>query len=121
VNRKKPVIIFLLIFCVTAAHAAEKPHAYDARGKRDPFVPLVGALSKGRAEVLEDVMSIEELELQGIAGDSLGRMVAILNGEMVREGETIGRVTVKRVLGNTVKLTIDGNEHTLNVYDGRGQ
>lgn len=96
--------------------AAKEPYVYDHRGKRDPFVPLVGVTS-GKVESLEDIMSIEDVSLQGIACDSTGRKAVIINGEMVREGEGGGHLVVKRILKNEVILAIDEEEYRLNIHE----
>jgi len=61
-------------------------------------------------------MSIEDVKLQGIASDSMGKRAAILNGEMIKEGETIGRVTLAKISKNKVTLLIDSDQYTLNIY-----
>jgi len=94
----------------------EAPFAYDHGGKRDPFVPLVGTATTRRVESLEDIMSIEDVRLQGIASDSTGKKAVIINGEMVREGRGGGRLTVKKILKNEVVLTIDNEEYRLSIY-----
>ena len=108
--------------CMAYCHAAsaEKPYAYDPAGKRDPFVPLVGGISRS-AGSLEEVMAIEDVDLQGVATGSTGRMVAIINGEMIKEGETVGRLTIKKILKNEIELIIDETEYRLGIYEDAGQ
>lgn len=122
----KPFIICLLYIVICNAPAyTQETCIYDARGKRDPFVPLVGIApppeEKKIIESLEDIVSIEDarlyVRLQGIAHDTSGKKVAILNGEMVKEGETVGRLTVKRIFKNEVTLSIDKEEYKLNIYE----
>jgi len=121
----KPFIICLLYIVICNTAYTQETYIYDAGDKRDPFVPLVGiarmAEGKKIIESLEDIMSIEDVRLyvrlQGIAHDTTGKKVAILNGEMVEEGETVGCLTVKRILKNEVTLSIDKEEHKLNIYE----
>lgn len=107
-------ILFLLLFSTVAY--AESAYVYDSHGKRDPFVPLVG-VKAAAVSSLEDIMSIEDVNLQGVAAGARGKMFVIINGEMLKEGETVGRLTVKKISKSGVKLVIDGSEHTINVYE----
>jgi len=106
--------ILLLLTCSTSV--AEEAYIYDNRGKRDPFVPLVG-VKVNIADSLEDVMNIDDVYLQGVAIDSKGARVAILNGEMIKEGDTSGRVALKKIAENSVTLSIDNDEYTINMYE----
>ena len=74
-------VIFFLLASPSYAED-EKLHVYDHGGKRDPFVPLVGVTS-GKVDSIEDIMSIEDVNLQGIAWDSTGKKTVIINGDMV--------------------------------------
>lgn len=109
------VICILYIVICRPAVAEEGLFTYNHHGKRDPFVPLVGVTARA-FESLEDIMSIEDVNLQGIAVDSSGKKVAILNGEMVKEGETVGHLTVKKISKDTITIMIDEEESTLNIY-----
>ena len=102
------------IFAITPAHGQEKV-IYDAGGKRDPFMPLIGVMTKA-VDSLADVICIEDVKLQGLASDSTGRRTAIINGEMIKQGETVGRLTVKRISKDTVILMIDEEEYSINIY-----
>ncbi|UCD55111.1 MAG: hypothetical protein JSV93_06280 [Candidatus Omnitrophota bacterium] len=127
----KPFIICLLYIVICNVAYAQKTYIYDARGKRDPFVPLVSTAypskekpkeeKKRVIESLEDIMSVEDarfyLRLQGIAHDDSGKKVAILNGETVEEGETVGKLKVKKILKNEVTLIIEEQEYKLNIYE----
>ena len=108
------ILIFLLSAWCVAAHALDA-HVYDSRGKRDPFVPLVGDISK-IIESLEDIDNIEDVVLQGTAIEASGKRVAILNGETVTEDETRGHITIKEISRTFIVLTIDKEEHTLSIY-----
>ncbi len=92
-----------------------EPYVYDHGGKRDPFVPLLGVTS-AKVNSLEDILSVDDVSLQGIAFDSTGKKAVIINSEMVREGEGGGRLTVKKILKDSVILTIDEEEYRLDLY-----
>ena len=115
--RVRGIIFFTVFICLACtAFSGEGSFTYYNAGKRDPFVPLIGIQTR-TAGSLEDVMSVDEIELQGTALDAGGRQIVILNNEMVREGETVGRVTVKRVLSDKVILDIDGDSYELCIYE----
>ncbi|MGB2705423.1 MAG: hypothetical protein WBC74_00975 [Candidatus Omnitrophota bacterium] len=117
------LIMVILILLTSTAYAEEKQpqsHIYDHRGKRDPFIPLVGVTS-GKIESLEDIMSIEDVSLQGIASDSTGKKAVIINGEMVKEGGGGGRLTVKKILRNEVILAIGDEEYRLSIYESNNE
>jgi len=108
-------------FLPCLAESSDTKYVYDSHGKRDPFVPLVGSDKAGSAESLEEVMSIDDVYLQGVASDSVGQKIAILNGQMIKEGQTIGRVTVKSISQNKVAILIDDREYELNIYETESQ
>ena len=107
------ILSILFLFCATSN--AEDAYVYSSYGKRDPFVPLVGDVSQKAVDLIEDIVSIEDVRFQGVAGSGAGNMIAILNGEMLREGETVGHITIKEVARDKVKLMIDENEYTLSI------
>ena len=95
---------------------AEDSFVYQSHGRRDPFVPLVGA-SATVTDSLEDVMSIDDIRLQGLATDSSGKRAAILNGEMIKKGQTIGRVTVKEILEEKIVIMIDEDRYEIDIFE----
>ena len=118
----KCIFILALLFVVSISFSviahADGSYVYDSHGRRDPFVPLLGVTS-GPLGSLEDIMGIEDVSLQGLAVDSAGRKVVVINGEMVTEGQTVGRLTVKKILKDEVILIIDYREYTLNLYQDK--
>lgn len=111
------LIILSILFAFCATSNAEDAYVYSSHGRRDPFVPLVGDVSRKAVDSIEDVISIEDVRFQGVAGSGAGGMIAILNGEMLREGETVGHVTIKEVARGKVILMIDENEYTLRMLN----
>ena len=113
-------LVFGILFSACLALYSEEEYVYDSRGRRDPFVPLLGVTS-GTVESLDDVISIDDINLQGIASDSAGKKAAIINGEMIKEGQTIGRVTLKKILHEKIILMIDEEEYKVNIYDNTAE
>jgi hypothetical protein len=96
-------------YCETAAQDKIK---YEAKGKRDPFVPLIGQ-EKAKVAGLENIASVEDINIEGIAIGSGGKNVAILNGQMVKDNDKFGALQIKKVSRKEVKISIDGKDYTL--------
>ncbi len=86
---------------------------YESRGKRDPFVPLVGG-SRPTVVKLEDITSAEDIKVEGIAIGAKGKKVAILNAEFLREGDKVGEVELKKIENKFVTISIGGKSY--NIY-----
>ena len=86
---------------------AEEAFKYDAKGNRDPFVPLV---SKEGAYVSDayGISGIKDVRLEGIVWDEAKVSVAIINGEIVEEGQEIGSVKVLKIERDGVIFDVDG-------------
>ncbi|MBU3912105.1 MAG: general secretion pathway protein GspB [Candidatus Omnitrophica bacterium] len=106
------VSLVLLIAGLAFFAFAEEEFTYDAKGKRDPFVPLV---SKGGVYVSDayGISGIKDIRLEGIVWDEAKGSIAIINGEIVREGQKIGAAEVLRIEKDAVVFDIDGEEKKL--------
>lgn len=93
---------------------------YESRGKRDPFVPLIGQDKGDHSGGLEGITSIQDLLLEGIAIGSTGKNVAILNGQMVKEKDKFGSLYIKKISKKAIELSIDGKDYTLSLKDEEG-
>ena len=114
--------IILLVCFVSFAEtgAAQERFIYKGGGKRDPFVPLIGVktgIVRRDAEGIEGIASVGDVKLQGIAFDAKGNKVAIINGDMIKVGETVFRVTLKKIEGNMIVLSINGEDYRINLYE----
>ncbi|MFA6079188.1 MAG: hypothetical protein WC779_05525 [Candidatus Omnitrophota bacterium] len=109
-----PVLIFVCIplgICET--------FKYESKGRRDPLVPLVGKEISSVANLMT-ISSIEDLKLEGIAIGAKGKNVAIMNGEMVREGDRFGELAIKKITKKSVIVSITGAEHTVELPEEGG-
>lgn len=95
-------------------------YQYESHGKRDPFAPLIGHGKSAATVGLEDVASIAEVKLEGIAASAKGRTTAILNGELMKEGDIIGIVRVLRINKKSVALLMGGKEYTVELSAEEG-
>lgn len=124
-DRKHICVVVMVIFSTIflgvdpAARCEEKPEAgYDPGGRRDPFVPLIGVSPKDTARSgVWSVLSIDDVFLQGVVINPDGTRSAVINGEVISEGETIDQVLIKSVGENKVMIEISGRTHELELYE----
>ncbi|MFA5142831.1 MAG: hypothetical protein WC522_01510 [Candidatus Omnitrophota bacterium] len=116
-----PAILVLSIFIYPVSVEAEG-FRYDPHGKRDPMVPLIGQeKTVGAAIPLSEVVSIDDVKLEGVVAQMSGHSMAVMNGELVKEGFKSGELEVKKVLKKSVMLTISGKEYKVNLPEEGGQ
>ena len=114
-----PVFLALL---VSPHFLKAEQFKYDSHGKRDPLVPLIGQEKPGGSVGFSDIMSIDDVRLEGIAGEITGNKTAIINGELVKEGFKSGEICIRKITKSSVTLTISGKEFTINLpEEGGGQ
>lgn len=105
----------LAIFCVLAAlpcWAQEADFEYEDGGRRDPFLPLVD--EKGRYIFDEyENFTFGDLHLIGILWDPEGNSSALINDQIVREGESIYGFVVKQINKNSVTVSKDTQEYVM--------
>lgn len=85
---------------------------YESRGRRDPFVPLIG-VNRPAIIKLEDVTSIDDIKLEGIAFGAMGKRSAMLNGEVLRENDVVGDIKIEAIRANSVGISLDGKAYEL--------
>ena len=115
---------FLTAFLIgISALAAEEAFIYDSHGRRDPFVPLVGAGIKYIPSVMEELaggtsqVSNEAFILNGILWDPNGKCIAVINGEICMVNDEIGKYRITAIKENMVILSDkEGNEKSLVLY-----
>lgn len=99
---------FLLTIC-NSRYAiclyAQEQFTYDAKAKRDPFIPLVTA--DGRLLKLKSSDTVA-LSLEGIIYDKYGLSYAMVNGNAVKIGDKVGEYQVLKIEENRVLFIKDG-------------
>ncbi|MDD5238691.1 MAG: hypothetical protein PHU96_07035, partial [Candidatus Omnitrophica bacterium] len=88
---------------------AEGDFVYDAKGKRNPFIPLV--TSEGRLLKLdkeESTSGIKELSIEGIIYDKQGRSFVLINGTVAGIGDIVGDYQVLKIEENKVIFIKEG-------------
>lgn len=98
------------------ASAVKAVFSYESKGKRDPFVPLIGQ-EKEKGTALENITSIEDLTLEGIAIGSGGKNIAILNGQLVKDDDKFGTLYIKKISRKKVQISIDAKDYVLDLQE----
>lgn len=93
---------------------------YNSKGKRDPFVPLVGPGATYQVKEIIDIHSIEDVVLEGIVYDDKGSSVAIINGMILKEGDQAGVVVVEKIESKKVILRIEENSYEVMLIKEKG-
>ncbi len=85
---------------------------YDAADMRDPFVPLIAG-QKRLSVGLEAVETIDDVKFEGLIFDPSGTSIAVINGELVREGDKINNVEIVKIAGDTIIMKIYERIYTI--------
>ncbi|MDD5108271.1 MAG: hypothetical protein PHC29_01995 [Candidatus Omnitrophica bacterium] len=106
-NKKFLISLFFLLVNLSLVFG-QNEFIYDAKGKRNPFIPLV--TPEGRLLKLDkqEVASSGGLMIEGIIYDKLGRSLAIVNGEVVGIGDPVGDYQVLKIYENKVVFVKNG-------------
>lgn len=88
---------------------AQEQSVYDAKGKRNPFIPLI--TPEGRLLKLDREETKSDLLLEGIIYDKHGRSFAIVNSSVVGIGDFVDDYQVLKIEQNKVIL-IKGGQTT---------
>jgi competence protein ComGC len=99
-NRLLISVFLILAFGVSVF--AQDDFIYDAKGKRNPFIPLV--TNEGRLIKLdkEEEKGSSDLVIDGIIYDKQGSSYAIINGQVVSVGDYAGEYRVLKVESDRV-------------------
>ncbi len=104
-------LLFLSVFIVTTAVVAEaqeqQKYSYKNQDKRDPFIPLV---SPSGYLLNFETDKASSLSLEGILYDPSGDSIAIINGELLRVGDSIGTAVVVKIEPNIVTVLKDNEK-----------
>lgn len=119
-NKKTGVFLILSIAIFAAVYFDSYAEVrYESRGRRDPFVPLIG-MDRPAATRLEDVSSIADIKLEGIAVKAEGKKAAILNGEVLKEGDKVGEVELVKITNKYVTILVGGKSYDVNLSEEEG-
>lgn len=99
----------IAIIIILSGHLlfGEDVFKYNANGKRDPFVPLVSESGNYVSDAYE-VNKIGDIRLEGVVWDEGKGSIAIINGEIVKEGDELGSVKVLKIEKDGVIFLVNG-------------
>lgn len=108
------VRIMLIITCFSSFML--NAHAYDDRGVRDPFWPLVS--SSGTIINYGQDVSVSDMILEGIVANGQGVYTAIINGSVVEVGDLVGQYEIVGIQAKKVILSKDAETFDLDLKKG---
>ena len=116
---KKFLIVLLLLGLILPLAFAQGEFIYDAKGKRNPFIPLV--TPEGRLLKLDkqEATSVEGLAVEGIIYDKFGRSFAIVNANVVGIGDLVGDYQVLKIQENKIIFIKDGELLEIELTDAQ--
>jgi hypothetical protein len=106
------VWIAVLLACIFPSRV----EAYDDKGKRDPFWPLISA--SGTIINYGEDITPADMVLEGIMSDGGGKYTAIINGNIVKSGDTVGAFKIERIEPNSVLFEKGTEQFELNLKTG---
>ena len=115
---KKSFILFWTIaFLAVSVPGHLYAFNYEAHGRRDPFVPLIGVAESGHMSGARGILTVEDVSLQGIVVGPNGQSAVVINGELMQEGQMIERLLVESIGDNVVVIKIDEEKFYLKLYE----
>lgn len=111
------LLAYFLIFGFLNFVFAQDVFKYDAKGKRNPFIPLV--TSDGKLLKLDTSQeSNKGFALEGIIYDKNGISYAIVNGSVVKAGDTVGDSQVLKIMNNKIIIIKEGQASEIELNKG---
>lgn len=101
------------------ADNAGRTFKYESANRRDPFCVLVtkeGRLLPGAVVLSES----EDVNLEGIIWDPVGRSIAIINGKLIQEGQALFNLKILKIEKTKVLLEKDGKNIVVNLNKKEG-
>ena len=100
-------LIICIMFGIGSEVFAEQEFKYNPKGKRDPFIPLISE-SGGYASDAYEASAAEDIRLEGIVWDEVKGSIAIINGEIVKEGDVMGSIKILKINKDSVIFDVGG-------------
>ena len=110
---KRRLWLFCFAFGIIMACTAQAAEGvYSAKGKRDPFMPLISGSAKiSAAAGLIGVETIEEIVVEGLVQDANPKKsVVIANGTVLKEGDEVGSVKLLKIQADGAHFSVNGIE-----------
>ncbi len=108
-------LVMLLLLMSQSNYAAEEKFIYSSKDRRDPFIPLIG--EGGELLLPQEMKFTEGIVLQGIIFDPERESLAIVNGEIFKEGQPVGGFMLNRINERNIILIRDGKNYIINLVE----
>jgi len=106
----KQAILVLSTYGIMAGLAyGEEAFKYDPKGRRDPFIPLISESGWYASDACE-ASAVEDIRLEGIVWDDVKGSIAIINGEIAKEGDVIGSIKILKINKDNVIFQVNGED-----------
>ena len=113
---------FGTLMLLPATAFSEGQELYQARNKRDPFVPLVAVNTKAAVGGLLGVESIDDIQVEGVVVDGdPAQSIVIANGSVLKAGEEVGNVKVIAIRADGAEFSVNGMEGFKPLYQDTKQ
>ena len=111
----KPIVLLLISLLVKTELVfaqGQGTFIYDDKARRDPFFALVDQNGRYRSGQ-ELAYYSKNLKLSGILWDPRGASSAVINGEVVKLGDSVAGFVLKEVTENSVTVSKDAQEYVI--------
>jgi len=99
--------VLVLVILAWPAFAEDGAFKYDSKSRRDPFIPLISE-SGGYASDAYEASAVEDIRLEGIVWDDVKGSIAIINGEIAKEGDSLGAIKILKINKDSVIFDVSG-------------
>ena len=82
---------------------------YDAAGRKDPFIPLVGP----GGIIAKKALDSSGFGVEGIVFDPKAGSIVLINGEAFKKGDKVKDAEITEIFRNRVILSKDGEDITV--------
>lgn len=115
------VVVFLFVFIIFMQQQLfGGEDIYHSKGRRDPFIPLVtGGIRTSLG--LQAVETIDDITFEGVIFDPSGKSIAVLNNEVVKEGDKAYNVEVVMIYEDAITVKIHDKIYTINLTEEGGE
>lgn len=99
------------------ANSQTAKFVYDAKDKRDPFIPYIS--KDGKILALPGVLG--EVVLEGISQIQKGDSVCVIDGVVFREGETCGNFKIIKIKIDSIIVSCNNKEYEIELKEEGGE
>lgn len=111
------ILAYFLILGFFNFGFAQTIFKYDSKGKRNPFIPLV--TSDGKLLKLDtNGENNKGFSLEGIIFDKNGVSYAIVNGLVVKAGDSVGDFKILKIMINKILIIKEGQASEIELKKG---